>query len=269
MRKLGCILLFIFTVLNAFSQNDSIKKRKWILSFVSSANKTYRIAYEGTLSDQFTKFRNDHPNYYYTKDQIPKYGWHTSVLASASMFKWLYFQIGITNDSQGFKTGIFYDTVYAKGGRILNVNSTSYKYDFRFTGLPIKFIGKLNITKKIFLSLEFGLTYYFFEGGFLNQYGTYPETRSYIGWFSQNEQFSVNSALGINFSIKKMYLSLKPNLNYFISPFYDDYINSPLDSRFNRLNLYSTGIELGLNYYLESRKKFFEKFKKKQSRKTI
>jgi hypothetical protein len=242
-NKMSIFLLVLFMCSSKIhSQNDSIKRDKWILSFVYSANHTYRYARQVSVPT-VEKYEPS----YHTNDQISKYGWHTSILVSRKLIKYLYFQTGIIIDNQGYKTKSLYDTTFNKYHQSIDVETYSYLYNYRFIGFPIKLIGKLNLNKTIFLSMDVGFTYYFIEGGPFKRLGSNSSINNGIGVANQ---YSINGALGINYAIKKMYLSLKPHFNYFISPLESGYINSPLDQGSYKLNLYSTGIEFGLNYYL-------------------
>jgi hypothetical protein len=96
------------------------------------------------------------------------------------------------------------------------------------------------------LSLELGGTYYFGGAAFSQTYGSHAGSES--SGLGFGNLYSVNCGIGLNYFFKKMHLSVRPNYNYFLN--WNEYDWSPTERNYYKLNLYSYGLEIGLNYQL-------------------
>jgi hypothetical protein len=133
-RRLFLIFLFTLTIHTIYSQENQSTDGKWIISFNCSANKTFRTA--GKMNSTYRAKYG--PSYHYINYQVPKYGWHTSVLIARKIFKSLYFQTGVIIDNQGYKTTTISDTFYTNHGTIAEIEKYNIKYNFRCIGLPLR-----------------------------------------------------------------------------------------------------------------------------------
>jgi len=239
-EKLFLIFLIILSTNILYSQERASTDRKWILSFNFSGNSTYRTAKKMT-PDFKPKYG---PSYRHVDYQVPKYGWHTSILIAQKFFKDSYLQTGIIIDNQGYKTTVIADTFYSKDGSVATIDEYNIKYNFRFIGFPLRIIQRVNLTSKAFLSFELGGTYYF-GGTWSEQWNKGPKQRYSFGFANF---YSVNCGIGFGYLFKKMHLSVRPNYNYFIN--WNEYDRTRYDKIYYKLNLYSYGLELGLNYPL-------------------
>jgi len=242
--KYKLLILSFFLILNVnnlFAQ-DSIISTKWSIGLAVSPDFTYRIVPSHNLPDRSVYVTSN----YRIKDQIPKGGIHLELLAGYDICKNFIVKSGMNFYCAGFNTKTIYDTIYGRLKEVVGIDSSHQHYSFYYLGIPVWFIGNIICNKKISIDLGAGLAINYF---------TKNNEVSYI-WGNYSKKNSFNAVIiakvGINYILNKhLSLDISPNFNYFIKQVHD------LNARDgdNGINLYSAGIEFGLNYNFDRKMK--------------
>jgi hypothetical protein len=230
-----------------YSQSDTAKTNRWSLSFSFSRDYDYRIAHAAPNGNSF-------PNYYQVNvsEQLPKYGWHGSILMSFKTFKWLSFQTGLLIDNQGYKTPDMHDTSFASPistgypNNIVQIYTFSYEVNITYIGVPIKTMAELKLNKNISTTIDFGFNYYFLEKENNMLHGSsFSHGNIASSNYNFKNNYSLTEGLGIKFSLKNIGVSIKGNGTYFLSQLFR---YSKPENKYYNLNFYSFGVELGLHF---------------------
>lgn len=228
------ILSLFLNIGSIYCQIDSTKTNKFELSFGIAPN------YEHWISHIFS---NSYPsNIEFVKGLTPRIGLNASSLISFNILKNYFVQTGIVSDNMGYKTAKTTTYSYTKNGQITNSYTYWEKVHYTYLGIPIKMVGKLNLSKKLIGSLDFGANYYFFA---------IMQTRWEGSEFSNSNDayllngLSVNCSLGLHYkATSKHSVYIKPFFNYFITSDKNETSSS------YKLNFYSVGVELGMDFNL-------------------
>jgi hypothetical protein len=120
---------------------------------------------------------------------------------------------------------------------------------YYYIGFPLLINGELALTKKLYGNIGLGINYYFGCNNVMNEYGDYPDHSS---GFEKNKNININGYIGLSYYTKhNVILHLKPTYSYFLLPVYDYWTN---DGEYNKLYLYSFGVEFGLGVGLGNKK---------------
>ena len=222
--------------MNSLFAQDCIKNSKWSIGFAVSPDYSHRFIKNSkkTINSFLT-------GYYYYSDQLARSGFHLALSVGYNFCENFEVKSGFNFFCADYKTKTFYVIQYNQAHQRVGTNSYRLKRAFYYLGLPISFGYKIRCAKKLLVELGIGLS--------INYYTTSEVTpRDWYGWYTEIEGFNsiLMAQVGIKYNINRnLSLDVLPNFNYFTTPLHDP---NTLDGANKELNLYSAGIEIGLNY---------------------
>ena len=245
-HKVFFTFLFVLTNTVFAQQTDSMKIVKWQIGFVLSPNYTYRIFH--TNSQQTIRPINSN-GFYTAEDQIPKFGWHTGILFSYQVFHWCSMQTGFLMDKKGFNTNNLYMQTYGTYQPYRNY------YNYTDFGIPFFINGKVHLHKKISIAIVGGFTANFFTYEKATIY--YLQKQNFEFHFKAKEiEVNLFGKVGIIYkTANSTSIAILPICSYNVNNYNTTSIlNNADDSSFRRINLYSLGLEIAMDFGLSKKK---------------
>ena len=235
-NKLLVILSILALNFNSLFAQDSLYKTKWSIGLSISPDYTYRF-----LKNSNTNMRIYTSKYYY-EDQIPKAGFHLFLSVGYSICRNFEIETGLNFYNTGYNTKMTYDTLFNKLFQPVHIDSTRIYCSFYYLGIPVWIGWRIFCCKTFFFEFGLGITINYFTKSRFAPFVFTPNTE--IEGF--NSILMAKAGIGVTLN-KFISLNITPNFNYFATPLHDPNTIDGIDKKFN---LYSAGVEFGINVYI-------------------